>query len=63
MGREILKWLAALGTGVATAALAWLTDNVGSPTGVDPLIAAVAVGLLTRLVGWLTSKVPASSQP
>jgi hypothetical protein len=60
LGREMLKWLMALGVGAATAALAWLTGHLGTgPTGVDALISTVAVGVLTRVVGWLTSKVPA----
>jgi tetrahydromethanopterin S-methyltransferase subunit C len=57
MGRGILKWLAALGTGAATAVLAYLSGAT-APEGVDPIVGGIAVALLTKLVTWLTSKVP-----
>lgn len=63
MGRSLLKWLASIGTGAATAVLAYVTEHAGNgPEGVDPLVTFVAVSLLTKLVGWLTSKMPATSQ-
>jgi hypothetical protein len=60
MGREVLKWLAALGTGALTALLAYLSANTGTgPDLGDPFLSGIVVGIVTRLVGWLTSKVPA----
>jgi hypothetical protein len=59
LGRSLLKWLAALGTGAVSAVLAYLTGAAG-PEGVDPAIAGIAVTLLTKLVTWLTSKIPAA---
>jgi len=60
MSRLLLKWLAALATGAATAALAWITGNLGAPGGVDPFIGGLAVAVLTKIIGWLTSKLPAT---
>lgn len=60
MLQSILKWLAALGAGAATAALQYLAAQAGHPIeGVDPLVSGVIVAVLTKLVAWLTSKVPA----
>jgi len=56
MGKEFLKWLASLGTGVATVALAYLAEQQGAISGVDPLASTVAVTLLARLVSFLTAK-------
>lgn len=61
MSRSVLKWLAAIGTGAATSALAYITAHTGNgPAQVDPLIGFVAVSLLTKLVTWLTGKIPAA---
>lgn len=60
MGKTVLKWLAALGTGAATAALAYVSGHTGSGPAVDPLLAGVVVMALTKIIGWLTSKVPAA---
>jgi hypothetical protein len=60
MGSSILKWLAALGTGCATAALAWLGQHTGTGPSVDPLVAGLLAGAMSKLIGWLTSKVPAT---
>lgn len=61
MGKNVLKWVASLGTGAATAALAYLAGHTGAgPSGVDPWLAGVLAGAVSKVVGWLTSKVPAS---
>lgn len=61
MSKAVLKWLAALGSGAASAALAWVTGHTGSGPSVDPLVAALVVGAVTKLVHWLTSKVPVAA--
>lgn len=60
MGKSVLKWVAALVTGAASAGLAYLSGHTGSGPAVDPFIAAIVVGLVTKGVAWLTSKVPAA---
>jgi len=57
---SILKWLAALGVGAATAAAQYLAAQAGHPIeGVDPLVSGIIVTLFTKLVTWLTAKLPA----
>jgi hypothetical protein len=60
MSKEILKWVAALATGAAAAALDFVTTHLGAGPTVDPMIAGLVVAGLTRLVGWLTAKLPAA---
>ena len=60
MTSSLLKWLASIGVGALTAALAWITGHTGTPGGIDPLIGGVVVAVLTKLVTWLTSKIPTS---
>ena len=57
MGPSLLKWLASLALGAATAALAVLSAPA-APTGVDPLVAGLAVAILSKIVNWLTAKLP-----
>lgn len=58
MGRETLKWLAALGLGVATTALSWLSSHLGAGPNVDPLFAGLIVGAVSKFINWLTAKIP-----
>lgn len=58
MSKTVLKWLAALATGAASAAVAWVTGHTGSGPGIDPFLAAIVVGLVTKAAGWVTSKLP-----
>lgn len=61
MGSLFLKWLAAIGTGAATAGLTYAAGHIGSgPAGVDPWLAGVIAGAMSKIVGWLTGKVPAT---
>lgn len=60
MPKSILKWLAALLTGAASAGLAYLSGHTGSGPAVDPFIAAIVVGLVTKAAAYLTSKLPAA---
>ena len=58
MGKALLKWLAALGTGAATVVLAYVSENAGNLDLGDPFLSGIAVTLLTRLVTWLVSMIP-----
>lgn len=55
---NIWSWLAALGVGACSAALAWVTGHTGTPGGIDPMVAGLLVGVVTKLVTWLTTKIP-----
>jgi hypothetical protein len=63
--RQFLKWLSALGTGLAAVILAFvgtqLTAFDPSTVASDPLVAGavgLVVALVARVVSWLTSKIP-----
>lgn len=58
MVQMILKWLAALLTGAALAALAYIGHESGKGPDVDPAVALVVTTLVTKLVTWLTGKLP-----
>jgi hypothetical protein len=60
MGKSVLKWLAALGTGVAVALVSYLAAHVGNgPDLGDPTANGIVALILAKLMAWLTSKVPA----
>lgn len=58
MARETLKWLASIGLGVATAALAWAQAHLGSGPNIDPFLAGLIVGVVSKIINWLTAQIP-----
>lgn len=63
MGKAVLKWLAAVGTGVAAAIIAAISAHTGTLDLGDPVYTGFAAGLLAKLVTWLTSLLPAQPTP
>jgi hypothetical protein len=68
--KGFLKWLAGLGTGALTFALAYLAEGLGAfdPATVtsEPWVAALVVGAvaaLSRFVGWLIGLLGEPSVP
>lgn len=62
MGRELLKWLAALGVGVLGVIGAHLA-NMTPPAGADPItnvVITLVLAVLKRGVDYLVAKVPAA---